>query len=212
MAVRPNGLTIADHTYGVVWASGLLMSPLWAECPMVAVGLWYGQVEAMDNKHNLNAQRYRDEVRRHHLMFQHDNARPHVKTICSQFLEKLKTSQFFHGLHTHKTCHPLSMFGMLWIDMFDSVFQFQPISSNFAQPLKRSGRKFHQPHSTAWSALCEGDVWWSRQILIGFLIHYFFLRYLWPTDVYLYSQSCEIHRLGPYECISIDWFSYMNCK
>ena len=34
---------------------------------------------------NLNAQRYRDEIRR--PMFQHDNARPHVATICAQFLE-----------------------------------------------------------------------------------------------------------------------------
>ncbi len=25
---------------------------------------------------------------------------------------KLKTSQFLHGQHTHRTCHPLSMFGM----------------------------------------------------------------------------------------------------
>ena len=23
--------------------------------------------------------------------------------------------QFLHGQHTHRTCHPLSMFGMLWI-------------------------------------------------------------------------------------------------
>ncbi len=27
---------------------------------------------------------------------------------------KLKTSQFLHGQHTHRTCHPLSMFGMIW--------------------------------------------------------------------------------------------------
>ena len=33
-------------------------------------------------------------------------------------------------------------------------------------------------------------VFWSTTLL-------FFLRYLWPTDPYLYSQSCEIHRLGP---------------
>jgi hypothetical protein len=38
------------------------------------------------------------------------------------------------------------------------------------------------------------------------------LKVLWPTDVYLYSQSCEIHRLGPDEFISIDWFHYMNCN
>ncbi len=56
---------------------------------------------------------------------------------------KLKTSQFLHGQHTHRTCHPLSMFGMLWISVYDSVFQFLPISSNFAQPLKRSGPTFH---------------------------------------------------------------------
>ncbi|CDQ97472.1 unnamed protein product [Oncorhynchus mykiss] len=54
-----------------------------------------------------------------------------------------------HGLHTHQTCHPLSMCGMLWIDVYDSVFQFPPISSNFAQPLKRSGTTFHRIQSTA---------------------------------------------------------------
>ncbi|KAL0169901.1 hypothetical protein M9458_034497, partial [Cirrhinus mrigala] len=37
--------------YGVVWVSGLLMSTLWIEWPMVAVGLWYGQVYVMDNEH-----------------------------------------------------------------------------------------------------------------------------------------------------------------
>jgi hypothetical protein len=56
-----------------------------------------------------------------------------------------------------------------------------------------------------WSTLCEGDVslheannglnrnwlvFWSTPLPI-------FLRYLWPTDAYLRSQSCEIHRLGP---------------
>ncbi len=71
---------------------------------------------------------------------------------------KLKTSQFLHGQHTHRTCHPLSMFGMLWIGVYDSVFQFLPISSNFAQPLKRSGPTFHRPQSTTWSTLCEGQM------------------------------------------------------
>jgi hypothetical protein len=39
--------------------------------------------------------------------------------------------------------------------------------------------------------------------LTGFMIHAstFFGRYLWPTDAYLYSQSCEIYRLGPNKCI-----------
>ncbi len=38
------------------------------------------------------------------------------------------------------------------IYMYDSVFQFLPISSNFAQPT------FHRPQSTTRSTLCEGDV------------------------------------------------------
>ena len=42
---------MADRVYGVVWVRGLLMSMLWIEWPMVAVGLWYGQAYVMDNKH-----------------------------------------------------------------------------------------------------------------------------------------------------------------
>ncbi len=94
--------TPTDSVYGVVWVSGLLMSALWIEWPMVEVGLWYGQAYVMDNKQVhfidgiLNAQRYRDEILRpivepfindHHLMLQHDNARAHVARICTQFLE-----------------------------------------------------------------------------------------------------------------------------
>ena len=46
---------------------------------------------------------------------------------------KLRMSQFFHGLHTHQTCQPLSMFGVLWIDVYDRVFQFPPVSSKLGQ-------------------------------------------------------------------------------
>ncbi len=31
--------------------AGLLMSTLWIEWPIVVVGLWYGQVNVMDNEH-----------------------------------------------------------------------------------------------------------------------------------------------------------------
>jgi hypothetical protein len=41
------------------------------------------------------------------------------------------------------------MFGMLWINVYDRMFQFPPISSNFAQPVKRSGTTFRRPQSTA---------------------------------------------------------------
>ncbi len=93
---------------------------------------------------------------------------------------KLKISQFLHGQHTHRTCHPLSMFGMLCMGVYDSMFQFLPISINFTQPLKRSGPAIkekpinNQQHDqlyvnyvkemccTAWGK------WWSHQILTGF--------------------------------------------
>ncbi len=64
---------------------------------MVWANVCYGQrthVHFIDGI--LNAQRYRDEILRpivvpiihdHHLMLQHDNARPHVARICTQFLE-----------------------------------------------------------------------------------------------------------------------------
>ncbi len=88
--------------YVGVCVSGLVMLALWIEWPMVAVGLWYGQAYVMENEHVhfidgiLNTQRYRNEILRpivvpfihdHHLMLQHDNARPHVARICTQFLE-----------------------------------------------------------------------------------------------------------------------------
>ncbi len=40
-----------DSVYGVMWVSGLLMTMLWIEWPMVAVGLWYGQEYVIDNEH-----------------------------------------------------------------------------------------------------------------------------------------------------------------
>ena len=111
---------------------------------------------------------------------------------------KLNISQFLHGLHTHQTCYPLKMFGMPWIDVYDSVFQFPPISSNFAQALKTSGTTFHRPQSIAWSTLCKmccsaWGKWWSHQILTGFLIHAptFFLKVsvtnMWPTCISVFS-------------------------
>ncbi len=150
-----------------------MMSTLWNEWPMVTVGLWYGQVYVMDNEHRcillMAFWMHRDTVMRSWgPLLCHSSTT--ITSCCSMIMHgpmlqgsvhnswKLKTSQFLHGQHTHRTCHPLSMFRMLWIGVYDSVFQFLPISSNFAQPLKRSGPTFHSPQSTTWSTLCEGDV------------------------------------------------------
>jgi hypothetical protein len=63
------------------------------------------------------------------------------------------------------------MFGMLWINMYDGVFQFPPISSNFSQLLKRSGTTFHRPQPTKMVVTPDTD-WFSDPR------HYFFLRHL----------------------------------
>ncbi len=147
---------IADSVYGVVWVNGLLMSTLWIEWPMVAVGLWYRQACVMDNEHKLILLMafwmHRDTVTRSWgPLLCHSSTT--ITSCCSMIIHdpvlqgsvhnswKLKISQFLHGQHT-RTCHPLRMFGILWIGVYDSVFQFLPISSNFAQPLKRSGPTF----------------------------------------------------------------------
>ncbi len=153
--------------------SGLLMSTLWIEWSIVAGGLWYGQAYVMDNEHRcillMEFLMHRDTVMRSWgPLLCHSSTT--ITSCCSMIMHgpmlqgsvhnswKLKTSQFLHDQHTHRTCHPLSMFGMLWIGVYDSVFQFLPISSNFTQPLKRSGPTSHRPQSTTWSTLCEGDV------------------------------------------------------
>jgi hypothetical protein len=40
------------------------------------------------------------------------------------------------------------MVGILWIDVYNSMLQFPPISSNFTQPLKRIELIFSRPQST----------------------------------------------------------------
>ncbi len=134
---------------------------------MVWAGVCYGQrTQEHFIDSILNAQRYRDKILRpivvpfihnHHLMLQHDNARPHVERICTQFLEAENIPVLAWRTYS-PDMSPIEHVGMLWIDVYDSVFQFLPISSNFAQPLKRSRLTFHRPQSTTWSTLCEGDV------------------------------------------------------
>ncbi len=75
---------MADSVYGVVWVSGLLMSTLWIEWPMVAVGLWYGQAYVMDNEHRcillMACWMHRDTVTRSwgHCCAIHPRPSPHV--------------------------------------------------------------------------------------------------------------------------------------
>ncbi|ROL49959.1 hypothetical protein DPX16_6367 [Anabarilius grahami] len=111
---------MADSMHGVVWVSGLLMSTLWIELPMVAVGLWFGKAYVMDNKHR----------------------------ICTQFLEAENIPVLAWPAYSPDMSPIEHVWDALDRRIYDSVFQFLPISSNFAQPLKRSGPTFHRPQST----------------------------------------------------------------
>ncbi len=89
---------------------------------------------------------------------------------------KLKTSHFLHGQHTHWTCHPLSMFGMLWIGIYDSAFQFLPIIQQLRTAIEEEWTNI--PQATINNlinsmrrrcvALCEANGGHSHQILTGF--------------------------------------------
>ncbi len=125
--------------------SGLLMSTLWIEWPMVVVGLWYGQVYVMDNKHRcillMTFWMHRETVTRSWgPLLCHSSTT--ISSCCSMIMHgpmlqgsvhnswKLKTSQFLRGQHTYWTCHPLSMFGILWIGR---VRQRVPVPANIQQ-------------------------------------------------------------------------------
>ncbi len=165
------------------------MSTLWIEWPILAVGLWYGQAYVMDNEHRcillMEFWMHRDTVMRSWgPLLCHSSTT--ITSCCSMIMHgpmlqgsvhiswKLKTSQFLHDQHTHRTCHTLSMFRMLWIGVYDSVFQFLPISSNFTQPLKRSDQHptghNQQPDQLYVKEMCctAWGKWWSHQILTGF--------------------------------------------
>lgn len=128
----------------------------------VAVELWSGQAYVMNEDHRcIFSMTYWTDgdtmartwgpsscVIMHGPMFQGSTHNPW----------KLKTSQFLHGRHSYQTCHPLSMIGMPWISIYNSVLQFLPISSNFTPPLKRSEPTFHRQQSPTWSTMCKGDV------------------------------------------------------
>ena len=192
--------------YGVVWATGLLMSTLWIECGGVMVWAWISyrqqtQLHFIDG--NLNAQRYRDKmprhivvplIRCHHLMFQHDIARTHDARVFTQFLaaENVPVLPW--------PAPDMSPVEHVWDALDRCVRQRVYSSHQYAATShvhwREVGQQFHRPHSTACSTLNEGGhtrhwlVFWSAPLP-------FILGILWPTDTYLYSQSCGIHRLGP---------------
>ena len=139
---------------------------------MVWAGVCYGQrtqVHFIDGI--LNAQRYRDEIPRsivvpfihdHHLMLQHDKARPHVARIWTQFLE----AENIPVLVWPANSPDMSPIEHVWdaLDttrlryVYDTYMTACSSSCQYPATWHRSGPSFHRPRSTTWSTLCEGDV------------------------------------------------------
>jgi hypothetical protein len=171
----------------------------------------------------LNAQRNHAEflrpivvlfVRRHRLLFQHDNARPHVAIPRCWNYPSSSMACILTRHVTHWAC--LGCSGSTCTTACSSSCQYPATSHIHWKGVgQHSTGHNQQPDQFYEKEMCRAawGKWWSHQILTGFLIHtqLLFLRYLWP-DAYLYSQSCEIHRLGPNAFILINWFPYLNCN
>ncbi len=138
---------------------------------MVWASVCYGQrtqVHFIDGI--LNAQRYRDEILRPIVVpfiHDHDNARPHVARICTQFLE----AENIPVLAWPAYSPDMSPIEHVWDALDRRIRQRVPVPANIQQLRTAIEEEwtFHRPQSTTWSTLCEGDgKWWSHQILTGF--------------------------------------------
>ncbi len=133
---------------------------------MVWAGVCYGQrtqVHFIDGI--LNPQRYRDEILRpivvpfirdHHLMLQHDNARPHVARICKQFLE----AENIPVLAWPAYSPDMSPIEHVWDALDQRIRQRFPVPANIQQLLTAIEEEWTNitQATTTWWTLCEGDV------------------------------------------------------
>ncbi len=149
---------------------------------MVWTGLCYGQrtqVHFIDGM--LNAQRYCDEILRlivvpfihdHHLMLQHDNARPHVARICTQFLEAENIPVLawpaLTGHVTHWAC--LGCSGSAYTTAWSSPCQYPATSHNHWRGVDQHSGHNQQPDQLYAKEMCctAWGKWWSHQILTSF--------------------------------------------
>jgi hypothetical protein len=98
---------------------------------------------------NLNAQRYSNEIlrpivvpfiRHHHLMFQHDNAQPHVTRIYTQFLKAENVPVLAYILTRN-----------VWDALDQHVRQRAPVPATIQQlrtALEEEWDNIHRPQST----------------------------------------------------------------
>ncbi len=133
---------------------------------MVWAGVCYGQqiqVHFIDGI--LNAQRYRDEILRpivvpfihdHHLMSQHDNARPHVARICTQFLK----AENIPVLAWPTYSPDMSPIEHVWDALDRRIRQRVPVPANIQQLRTTIEEEWtNMPQATINNLIrCEGDV------------------------------------------------------
>ncbi len=106
----------------------------------------------------------------HHLMLQHDNARPHVARICTQFLEA-ENIQVLAWPAYSPDMSPIEHF---W-DALDArrLWQHVRVPANIQQLHTAIEEEWTNiPQSTTWSTLCEEDVLHCvRQMVFTHLHH-----------------------------------------
>ncbi len=92
----------------------------------------------------------------HHLMLQHDNARPHVARICTQFLEAENIPVLAWPVYSPDT----SPMEHVWEALDRRIRQRVPVPANIQQlhAIEEEWTNIHRPQTTTWSTLCEGDV------------------------------------------------------
>ena len=128
---------------------------------------------------NLNEQRYCDKILRlivmpfthsYRLMLQHDNARRRVARICTQFLEAKNMPVLAWPAYSPDMS---SMFGMLWISVYNSVFCQYPatLHSHWRRVDQHSKGHNQQPDQLCAQEMCRiaRGKWRSHQILTCFL-------------------------------------------
>ena len=135
----------------------------------------------------VNAQRYRDEILRpivvpfihdHHLMLQHDNARPHVARICTQFLE----AENIPVLAWPAYSPDMSPIEHVWDALDRRIRQRVPVPANIEQLRTAIEEEWTNiPQATINNLInsmrrrcgCTAwGKWWSHQILNGFRIQF----------------------------------------
>ncbi len=181
---------MADSVYGVVWVSGLLMSTLWIEWPMVAVGVMVWQAYVMDNEHRcillMEFWMHRDTVTKSWgPLLCHSSTT--ITSCCSMIMHgpmlqgsvhnswKLKTSQFLHGQHTHQTCHHWACFGCsgsAYKTACSSSCQYPATSHSYWRGVdQHSTGHNQQPDQCYAKEMCctAWGKWWSHQTALDLL-------------------------------------------